>query len=88
MARAAEAHRDPLVPHAFTLQSLANARCVHEIDRALLQDTRANPFDHVFFTPILDNDRVDSREVKEMAEHQAGRPCANNSDLGPNERHE
>jgi len=79
---------DSLVPHPFTLQPLAHTSVVHEVNAALLEHTGTHPLDNMFLSAILNDDRIDTREVKEMTKHQAGRPGANDSDLCAGGRHE
>ena len=67
--------------HAFPAQAIAHAGRVHQIDGPLLEHTGAHALDDVFLAAILDDDRVDACQVKQMTEHQARRTCADDSDL-------
>jgi hypothetical protein len=76
-----EPNMDAFVPHTFPAQAITHADGVHQIDRALLEHASAHSLDDVLLAPILDDDRVDPRQMEKMAEHQAGRTRSDDSDL-------
>ncbi len=82
MARALEREIQAFVAHAFAREALADADLRHEIDRALLEDARAHALDHVLLAAVLDDDRVDALPVEQVPEHEPGRTCADDGDLG------
>ena len=65
----------------FAVHALANACFVHQVHRDLFEYTGANPPEHILSTLPLNNDGVDARLVQQLAEQQARRSAANNSDL-------
>jgi 4'-phosphopantetheinyl transferase EntD len=88
MALAVEPDIDPLVPHPLAVEAIANACRAHEVHGPLLEHTRAHALNDVLLAAILDNNRVDAGEVKQMTEHQAGRTCADDSDLRASHWHD
>ena len=76
-----------VVPHAFAHQPLADARVAEQVHRPLLEDAGADPIDHVFPGPVLDDDGIDSRTPEQVSEHQPGGPGSHDPDLRPHYRH-
>ena len=76
-----EAQIDALVPHAFAAQTIADPRVVHQIDRSLLEHAGAHALDDILLTAVFDDDGVDTGQMKQVTEHQAGRARADDTDL-------
>jgi hypothetical protein len=54
---------------------------MQQIDGPLLEDTRTHAIDHVLTATVLDDDGVDPVQMQEMAQHEPGRSCADDTDL-------
>jgi hypothetical protein len=87
MSLSAEGQIDAFMAHAVDGEPLSESRLVHEIDGALLEHPGAHTLDHVLFAANFDDERIDSAQVEEMAEHQPRRPGADNPNLGPDPFH-
>jgi hypothetical protein len=72
---------DPVVNESLARETLADADLLQEVDRSLLEYARSNPVFHVPAAPPLEDDGVDSLQVQEMCQHQAGGAPADNYDL-------
>jgi hypothetical protein len=83
MAPPVEAQVDAVVDQALARQSIAETGFDEQIDRALLEDTRADPMLDVLPAASFNNDRFDPLEVQEMRQQQSGGPGADDPDLGP-----
>jgi hypothetical protein len=70
------------VAKTFALNTGADAHRSQEIHGPLLEDTCPHPVDHVIATAILDDDRINAVQMKEMREHQPRRSGADDSYLG------
>ena len=87
MTLAREGEVDAAVHHALPMETCANAHLGHQVNRALLEDTRADALDHMFLASVLENDGINARTMEEMTEHQPGRPATDNPDLGAQRPH-
>src|SRR5580698_6260921 len=83
MAAASEAEIDSAVSHALSPEPLAEARLDEQVDRSLFQHAGANAFDDVLAAAALHDDGVDSFQVQQMAQQQAGRSGAHEAHLRP-----
>jgi hypothetical protein len=81
MAVAAERQVDALVSKPEARQAIAEPGLAHEINRTLLEHPGAHALDHVLPVAILDDERIDAAEVKEVSEHEPGRAGADDADL-------
>lgn len=72
---------DSVMEHRFALKPGADAALHHEIDCRLLQNTGANTLNHVILRLVLDDDGIDTRQMEQVSQHQAGRTRAHNADL-------
>ena len=87
MSLLTEADVQPLVPQTRTLKSRSHTRRLQQIDGPLLENPRPDAIDHVFTAAILDDDRIDAIDMKEMAEQQARGSGANDTYLRPGGAH-
>ena len=78
---------NPAMPDSFALKPRADSSFDHQIHCALLKHAGAHAIHDVILASILDNDRIDSFQVQQMAQKQSRRTCADNSDLGPVANH-
>ena len=76
-----EAQVDPPVDQALALQPLTDARFDERVARALLKDAGSDPRLAVGTAPSLDDHRLHTMPVQEMAQQQTGRPGADDRDL-------
>lgn len=76
------AWQTPPVPHPFARQAPADPALRHQVDGPLFEHARAHALDDVRLAAILDDDRIDTAEVQQVAEHQPGRTGADDADLG------
>ena len=83
VALAVEAQLEAAVDERLAVQTVAEAGVGEQLDRALLQDARADPVLDVLAAAVLEHDRRDPLEVEEVREQQAGRPGPHDSDLCP-----
>ena len=67
MAAPVESQRDAVMREAFALQALADARFDQQIDRALLEQARADALLDVFSAARFEDDGFDSLQVEQMA---------------------
>src|SRR6266849_2123026 len=67
---------DPLAVHA-----LADPCVAQQVGRSLLEHARPNPLLDVLSAAILDDDGLDSCNLEQAGERQAGRPRAHDPDL-------
>jgi hypothetical protein len=68
--------------HPFPLQALPDAGIDEELDRPVLEHAGADPLLDVLATTVLEDHGGDPRKMKQVAEQEAGRPGADDSDLG------
>ena len=83
VALAVEAQLDAAVDERLAVQTVAEAGVGEQLDRALLEDARADAVLDVLAAAVLEHDRLDPLEVEEVREQQAGRPGPHDSDLCP-----
>ena len=81
MALALELQLDAVVDEAFPLKSLADPDRFQEVDRPLFEHARADALLEVLATLALEDDRVDSLQVQELSEHEAGWTGSHDPDL-------
>ena len=81
MALALELELDALVDEAFPPKSRADPDRLQEVGRALLEHACADAVLEVLATLALEDDRVDSLQVQELCEHEAGRTGSHDPDL-------
>jgi len=60
----------------------ADARFVEQRDHALFEDSRPDATEHVLAGVALADYVVDARALQELSEQEAGRPRADDGDLG------
>ncbi len=80
---AAKRDLDTAVRLALCVEALAHVRLSQQLDRALLEHARPDPAKHILATAPLEDDGVDSREMQQLRQQQAGGPATNDCDLGP-----
>ena len=66
---------------ALALETLSSAGRDQQVDDALLDHARTNASLDVLATAVFEDHRVDALEVQEMAEHEPGRPGADDAYL-------
>jgi hypothetical protein len=66
---------------AFALQALADAGLDEQLDRPVLEHAGADALLDVLAAAILEHHRLDSLEMEQVPEQQAGRARADNSHL-------
>jgi len=81
MPAAREAQFDAVMHQAFAPQTLADARLGEQIHRALLQYARANSLFGMFAGLSFDDHGINSFEMEQEREDQAGRPGSDDADL-------
>ena len=81
MPVAPEGDADPAVAHALAVQAVRDAGFGHQIDRALFEHAGADALDHVLPAPVLEDHGIDATQMEQVAEHQPGRPRADDPDL-------
>jgi len=55
---------------------------IEQLDRNLLEDTGANPAEHVVAAPALEDGRIDTDLVQQLPQQRAGRTGAGDRHLG------
>jgi hypothetical protein len=81
MLAAIEAHVDPVMDEAFTLQALSNACFDHHVHGALFEHARANAVFDVMPAAHFYNDGFDPLQVKQVRQQQSRGTRSDNSDL-------
>src|SRR6266480_4330831 len=81
VAAAGEGQVEPLVQHALGVQPRCHAGAIEQLYRALLQHAGADAAQHVFLRALLENDGVDARAVRQLAEEKARGTRADDGDL-------
>ena len=81
MSAAVEAQFDTMMNQPFAPHSLAHARFVEQVHRALFEDARPYALLHVLARLLLDHDGVDAMQVEQMRENQPGRAASNDTNL-------
>src|SRR4029077_16585850 len=76
-----EGELDPFVNESFPMKAVAHPHCGHHFYRALLQATRTDALLNVFARVRLDDDRINSLQMKQMRKEQAGGSGAHDSNL-------
>jgi len=71
------------VNQALALHSLADARLDEQIDRARFKNAGPDAFLAILAGSVLENNRIDSFEMKEVREHETGRTGSHNPNLRP-----
>ena len=66
-----ETQFDPVVHQSLAAQPLAHPRVAEQVDRALLENSRADALLHVSAALRLDHDRFDALPVEQVGEQQA-----------------
>jgi hypothetical protein len=74
---------DTRVYLAFAAHPVADARLDQQFGRSLLEHAGPDPRFDVLAAAVLDHDRLDALQVKEMGERQTGRAGADDPDLRP-----
>src|ERR1035438_23053 len=82
MKLATQTQFDSLVTEALALQALGDARVAQHFDACVLQNPCAHALLAIGALPCFQHDRCDAMLMEQMREHQAGRSCADDSDLG------
>jgi hypothetical protein len=83
MVRAAEAHDDPRVQHAFAPHALADAGIVQQLLRAVFQHAGADTVLDIRAGTRFEYDRLDALKVQQMRQQQPGRTCPHDTNLRP-----
>ena len=78
-----EADVEAVMPQTGPSEPCTDAHRVQQVHCALLENAGPHSIDHVVTAAVLDDDRIDAIEVKEMTQQQPGRTGANDSDLRP-----
>lgn len=81
MSTAAEAQLDSVMRQPQPFHPLADARFIHQVDGALLEQAGANPLFYISAAASLEHDGFDAGKMQQVRQHQAGRPRADNADL-------
>ena len=84
---AVELQIDAVVDDPLAVQPVVDAGPVEEVDRTLLEHARADACLDVFAAAVLEDHRVDTRAVQELAERQPSRARADDRDLRALRRH-
>ena len=79
---ASEAQVDAVVRQRLSFEALAHTGFDQQVDCALFEDARANPFFHVLPGLSFDNYRVNAFKTEQVGEHQSCRAGADYADLG------
>jgi hypothetical protein len=66
---------------ALALHSIADAHLREQIDGSAFENTRADALLAILARPVFENDALDALEMKEVREHEAGRPGSDDSNL-------
>ena len=82
VADAVEAQLEALVHEPLALEPLAQPGGLEQVDRALLEHAGAHALLDVVAAARLEHDRLDAVAGEQVAEEQAGRPAADDADLG------
>src|SRR5438045_4916967 len=61
---------EPLVDLSLAIQPLADLCLAHERSKAVLQHTGTNPSQDVFAAVLLQHDRLDAAQVKQLGQKQ------------------
>src|SRR5262245_42913940 len=81
MAHPFDADLRSVVNQSIAVQAVADAGLLQELHRSLLDQTGANPFQHVVRRMPFENDIVDAMAVQKLPEQQARRAGADDRDL-------
>src|ERR1700722_9498621 len=87
MKPAVQTQLNALVTKAFPFQAFSDSGIAQHFYTGMLQNSRTNAFLAIAAILCFQYDRCDSMLVQQMRQHQAGRPSANDSDLGFGFRH-
>ena len=82
VAAALEAQLEALVDEPLAVQALADAGLGQDVDRALLEDAGTDALLDVGAAAGLEHDGLNALAREQVAEEQAGRPGADDADLG------
>jgi hypothetical protein len=88
MTGAAKGDVQTFVTHPLSLQAIAEAAVVKQIDSGLLEHARPHALDDVLLAPALDRHRVDASLLEEVAQQQPGGPGADDADGDTRGSHE
>src|SRR5471032_1252336 len=83
VARSAERHFHAVVDETLAMQPLRRADLFEQADRALFQHARPDTREHVVTVLALQDDGLDSVEVQQLAQQQAGWSCTDDGNLCP-----
>ena len=81
MAAAGKGHGKALVGQALATHTTAGTDRVQKVGGSLLQHTRADARQHVVAGASFQDDGIDAGVAEQRAEHEPGRPCADNGNL-------
>src|SRR5262249_42640635 len=84
MPAAVEAPLDAVVHQPFARQPFAQAGGVEQVDGALLQHPRADPFLRAAPALGLDDNTLDALEMQQVRQQQPRGSCSDDPDLRPN----
>src|SRR5215211_847171 len=85
VALAGELQLDSLVDEALAAQAIADAHLLEQVDGALLEHAGPDPALDVLAAARFQDDRIDSAEVEELRQHEAGGAGAHDPDLRPHQ---
>src|SRR5205823_8142099 len=74
---------EPLVDLSLAIQPLPDLCHAHQRSKAVLQHTGTNPSQDVFAAVLLQHDRLDAAQVKQLGQKQPRGAGADDADLGP-----
>jgi hypothetical protein len=69
------------VDEPLAQQSLPHPDFVQQVDCALLEDAGSDSLLDVLSAPVLENDRVDARQMEELRQHEPGGTGTDDPDL-------
>ena len=81
MGAAAEAQPNSIVGKPFTLEALAYAGLLQQVDSSLLEESGAHALFDILAAARFDHGRLDALQVEKMRKQETGRPGAYDSDL-------
>ena len=87
MALPGELEREAVVDDSLPLQALADPGAHQQVDRPLLQYSRADAVLDVVAASGLQHDRLDALDLEQPREREPGRAGADDADLGPRGLH-
>ena len=81
MALAVELQVDAVVDDSLAVHALADAGVAQKVDRALLENARADAVLDVFAAAVLEHDALDAVDLEQPREREPGRAGADDADL-------